>query len=137
MANEFNIQVIQDGTRNLVIKATGVLTASDLAQQVLIDPALTQGIDNTGNLKASAFRIQRMIYVVEEGLAVNLWWDATTPVRIEDLVKAGHMEYREFGGLPSNAGVGKTGKILIGTQGWTAGATLSFSVVMHLTKTQG
>jgi hypothetical protein len=137
MANEFNIQVIQDGTRNLILKATGVLTASDLAQQVLIDPALTQGIDNTGNLKASALSIQRLIYVVEEGLAVNLWWDATTPVRIDDLVKAGHMEYREFGGLSNNAGVGKTGKILIGTQGWTVGTTLSFSVVMHLTKKQG
>jgi hypothetical protein len=137
MANEFNIQVIQDGTRSLILKATGVLDTSDLAQQVLIDPALSQGIDNTGNLKASAFRIQRIVYVVEDSLAVNLWWDATTPVRIDDLVKAGNMEYREFGGLPNNAGVGKTGKILIGTQGWATGTILSFSVVMHLIKTQG
>jgi hypothetical protein len=136
MANEFNIQVIQDGTRNLVLKATGVLDTSDLAQQVLIDPALTQGIDNTGKLKAGSFRVQRIIYVVEDGLVANLWWDAATPMRIDDLVKAGHMEYREFGGLPNNAGVGKTGKILIGTQGWATGQILSFSLVMHLLKVQ-
>jgi hypothetical protein len=136
MANEFNIQVIQDGPRNLVLKATGVLDTSDLAQQVLIDPALTQGIDNTGKLKANSLRIQRIVYAVEDGLAVNLWWDATTPVRIDDLVKAGHMEYREFSGLTNNGGVGKTGKILIATQGWAAGQILSFSVVMHLLKAQ-
>jgi hypothetical protein len=136
MANEFNIQVIQDGPRNLVLKAAGVLDTSDLAQQVLIDPALTQGIDNTGKLKANSLRIQRIVYAVEDGLAVNLWWDAATPVRIDDLVKSGNMEYREFGGLTNNGGVGKTGKILIATQGWASGQILSFSVIMHLLKAQ-
>lgn len=136
MANEFTIQTIQDGPRNAVIKISGVLDTSDLAQQVLIDPALLAGIDNTGLQKAAKLRLERVIWNCEPPLAVNMWWDATVPVRIEDLTGQGHKEFRSFGGLTNNAGAGVTGKVLIGSQGWTLGAILSFTATLEFIKQQ-
>lgn len=136
MANEFTIQTIQDGPRNVVIKISGVLDTSDLAQQVLIDPALLAGIDNTGTLKAAKLRLMRVIFNVEPLLTVNMWWDATTPVRIEDLTAQGHKEFAAFGGLTNNAGAGVTGKVLIATQGWVATAILSFTATLEFVKQQ-
>ncbi len=134
MANEFTVQTIQDGPRNTIIKAQGVLDTSDLAQQTLIDPALLAGMDFSGLVKAKKLRIKRIILNVEDGLSVYLWWDATTPVRIESYQGRGHMEFGNFGGLTNNAGAGVTGKVLISTQGWTAGAILSFSLVIEFIK---
>ena len=136
MANDVTIQTILDGPRNAVIKVSGVLDTSNLAQQVLIDPAALCGIDNTGNSKAAKLLINKITHNVEDALAVNLWWDATTPVRIEDLSGRGMQDHKHFGGLTNNAGAGVTGKILIATQGWTAGAILSFSVTLELKKQQ-
>jgi len=136
MANEVTIQTILDGPRNVVIKVSGVLDTSDLAQTVLIDPAVLSGIDHSGLVKAKKLRLERVIFNVEPTLAVNMWWDATTPVRIEDLTAQGHKEFRSFGGLTNNAGAGVTGKILYATQGWVAGAILSFTFTLELIKQQ-
>jgi hypothetical protein len=136
MANATSIQLMLDGPRNAVIKLEGVLDTSDVAQTVVVDPATLCGIDNTLTVKAAGFTIDRIVYNVEDTLAVLLFWDATVPASIEELTGRGHMEYRRTGGLPSNAGAGKTGKILMATQGWTTGAILSYSVVLELHKTQ-
>ena len=134
MANEVTVQIIQDGPRNVVLKGSGVLDTSDLLQGVLVDPALLAGIDNTGTLKAAKLRLLRVIFNVESGLAVNMWWDATTPVRIEDLTGQGHKEFAAFGGLPNNAGAGVTGKILYATQGFAVGSILSYTFTLELVK---
>lgn len=134
MANEVTIQIIQDGPRNTVLKVSGVLDTSDLAQSVLIDPAVMQEMGKTLG-KAGSFRLKRVIFNVEPALAVNMWWDATVPVRIEDLTAQGHKEFESFGGLTNNAGAGVTGKILYATQGWSAGAILSFTFTLELVKT--
>jgi hypothetical protein len=136
MANATSIQLILDGTRNAAVKLEGVLDTSDVAQYVVVDPAALCGIDNTLAVKAAGFTIDRIVYNVEDALAVTLFWDATTPVRIEELTGRGHMEYKKTGGLPSNAGAGKTGKILMSTQGWSSGMILSYSIVLELKKTQ-
>jgi len=136
MANDVTIQKIQDGPRNTTIKVQGKLDTSDLTQQTLVDPATLDGIDNTGTLKAQGLLIKRIIYNVEDLLSVSLLWDATTPVRIEDLEGRGYMGFGDFGGLTNNGGAGVTGKILISTQGWSSGAVLSFSLVIELVKTQ-
>jgi hypothetical protein len=136
MANETTIQIIGDGPRNTILKVQGVLDTSDLASMTLVDPALLCGIDNTGALKALKLRIKRIVLNIEDGLSVYLWWDATTPVRIESYQGRGHMEFNNFGGLTNNAGAGVTGKILISTQGWATGAILSFSMVVELIKQQ-
>lgn len=132
MANSLTTQVLVDGPRNVVIKVVGILDTSDLAATAIADPATLSAINPNGQL-ASQLRIDRIVYTVEEGLDVRLTWDATSPVYIIDLVKAGHQEFKRTGGLVNSAGAGKTGKIMVATEGWTAGVH-EFSLVLELVK---
>ena len=136
MANSVTIQILNDGPARTVLKFEGVLDTSDLASTTVIDPAVQASVDPMGSnyLKASQYRIDKILHNIEDSLSVNLFWDATTPVRIEELTGRGKAEYRDFGGLQNNSGAGKTGKITATTQGWAASGVLSFSVILYLTK---
>jgi hypothetical protein len=135
MANSTTTQILIDGPRNMVVKYEGVLDTSDVSYVAIIDPATASPMFHNGD-KASTFRVVKVTYSIEDGLSVNLFWDATTPVRIEELVGRGKMEYRNFGGLKNNAvgAAGFTGKIGASTQGWSG--VLSFSLVIELIKCQ-
>ncbi len=134
MANVSSVQVIEDGPRNAVVKVEGILDTSDLSPFTIADPATMWGMDNTGGVKYAKLAIQELLYNVEDGLELRLAWDATAPVRIEQLTGRGKMCFRSFGGLPNNAGAGVTGKILLATEGWKAAAIYSFSLVLTLRK---
>ena len=137
MANSTTIQILEDGAAHTVIKLEGVLDTSDVSSTVVVDPAAQSSVDPTGSnyLKATKYKLDKIIHNIEDGLSVNLFWDATTPVRIEELTGRAKVDYRDFGGLQNNAGAtGFTGKITYTTQGWVATQTLSFSVILYLTK---
>jgi len=137
MANIVTTEVILDGPRNAVIKVTGVLDTSDLASTTVIDPATLTGIDLSGTVKAAKFRVKELNYNVEDLLAVYLTWEATTPVVFERLVGRGKIESKRYGGLTNTAAVaGRTGKLLMTTQGWVAAAILSFTLVFEIVKEQ-
>lgn len=135
MANSTSIQIIIDGPRNAVVKFEGVLDSSDLSSTTVVDPATLAGIDNTGNLKASKLRITNIKHNIEDGLSVNFFWDATTPVRIEELTGRANPCYEGWGGLTNNSGAGQTGKITATTEGWGSGIK-SFSVILEMVKVQ-
>ena len=135
MANVTSIQIINDGSRNVTLKAEGILDTADLASATLVDPAALFGMDNTGTVKASKLRINRIIYNVEDGLSLNLAWDGATAARIEQLTGRGDMKFHDFGGITNNATT-PTGKILYSTQGWSTGAILSYSLVLEMVKEQ-
>jgi hypothetical protein len=136
MANSILVQTIVDGPRNTIIKVTGIIDTADVTVPITIaDPALLIGVDNTGGLKAAKLKIGRIVHTVEDALEVRLFWDATTPVLVEVLTGRAHLEYaKNFGGLINNAGAGVNGKITLTTQGWSASATLSFTIVIELIK---
>lgn len=127
MANVVGIQTLVDDARNTVVKVDMLLDTSDLGSTTVVDPALLSPA-------ASALRIDKMQFDVEDTLAVNLFWDAASPVSIWRLDGRGNVEAKEFGGLINNAGAGKTGKITMTTQGFTGGAALSASFVLSLAK---
>lgn len=133
MANVTSIQTLVDGPRNVVIKYDGILDTSDVSSTTLIDPASLSAID-VNNTLPTKVRIDRVFFDVEDGLAVYLYWDATTPVRIAELAGRGKMYAGKYGGLTNNAGAGKTGKVLVATQGWSAGTTLSFTLILECVK---
>lgn len=129
MANSVNTQIMLDGPRNFTMRVTGVLDTSDLAQAVLVDVA-------TLNYPPGQLALWGIEWAVEDTLAVNLLWDATTPVLLDTLTGRGKREKLErVGGIVNNAGAGKTGNVLYSTQGWATGAILSFDVVLKFTKT--
>lgn len=136
MANATSIQILEDGAVHTVLKLEGVLDTSDISSTLVVDPAAQSSVDPTGSnyLKASKYKIDKIIHNIEDGLSVNFFWDATTQVRIEELTGRAKVDYRDFGGLQNNAGTGVTGKINYTTQGWSTGAVLSFSVILYLTK---
>lgn len=136
MANVTSTQILIDGPRNVSVKLEGVLDTGDVANTVLLDPALLQGIDFSGSAKAAKLRIMKVQFAVEDTLAVNLLWDATVPVRIAEYVGRGKQCYESFGGLQNNAGAGVNGKILWNTQGASAGPILSFTLVVDCVKQQ-
>ena len=135
MANSTTIQILEDGAAHTVIKLEGVLDTSDVSSTVVVDPAAQSSVDPTGSnyLKATKYKLDKIIHNIEDGLAVNLFWDATTPVRIEELTGRAKVDYRDFGGLQNNAGAtGFTGKVIYTTEGWSG--IKSFSVILYLTK---
>ena len=141
MANSTSIQIIQDGQRNVVIKVEGVLDTADISGTTLqIDPAsLADMVNGVFGAKAKFLKICRILYNVEDTLSVNLLWDATSPVRIEELVGRGKMDYNWFGGISQDTVTGgrpsgTTGKINITTQGWASSAVLSFSIILEMEK---
>jgi hypothetical protein len=134
------VTAITDATHivvNQAAKATNAAAAITITGTtgniVLLDPLLLSAVDQAGTL-ASKLRIDRIVYDVEDLLAVNLIWEGTTNANIWHLVGRGKLEFgKQFGGLSNNATV-PTGKILLTTQGWASSAILSFSFTMECTK---
>lgn len=133
MANVTSTQILVDGPRNVVIKYDGILDTSDLSLTTLVDPATLSALDANGTL-ATKLRIDKIVFDIEDTLALYLSWDANTDVRIGQFVGRGKIDAHKFGGLTDNSGTGRTGKILVSTQGWAASAVLSFSVILEMVK---
>ena len=132
MANSTSIQLLEDGPRNVIVKFEGVLDTSDLASTTVLDPSTLSQIDYATNLNCTKLRIDNIIFEVEDALSVNLFWDATTPVRIGEFVGRGYAKYFKMAPLQNNAGAGVTGKITATTQGWVG--VLSFILYIHCVK---
>ena len=135
MANVTAIQILEDGDRNVIAKVTGKLDTSNVSSTTLLDPATLASVNASGlnSQKASTLAIETVTFDIEDGLTVNLYWDATTPVPAWYFSGRDKMNAEFTGFLQNNAGVGKTGKILYDTSGWTAG-TKSFSLVIQCIK---
>lgn len=129
MANTITTQILLDGPRNLVFRVNGYLDTSNIAQTVLVDPS-------TLNYPPGRLSLDGVEFIVQDGLEVNLLWDATAPVQFDTLIGRGKREkMRQFGGIWNNAGAGVTGKILYSTTGWTAGV-LNFDIILRCIKRQ-
>ena len=130
MANSVSNQILIDGPKNFVMKVTGYLDTSNLTQAVLVDPS-------TLNYPPGRLSLEEIVFAVQDGLEVNLLWDATVPVQLETLIGRGKKDkmYR-YAGVWNNAGAGVTGKILYSTLGWTTGNILSFDFTMTCVKRQ-
>lgn len=110
---------------------TFTLTAGNI---VVVDPSALSILDYFQNRYATKLAIKKITYNVEDNLSINLFWDATTPVRIEEIVGRGKMDHMKSQPLQNNAGTGVTGRILAASQGWAASGVLSFSMIIELIK---
>jgi hypothetical protein len=145
MANQITTQILVDSERNVVLKLDGFLDTSDVSSlTTLLDPATLASVNATGlnSQKATSLAISKVIFDVEDALAVDLYWDATTPVPIWHFTGRGKIDARHFGnlqlkgsgGTANTAPAGATGKILYDTQGWSTGAKLSFTLMIECIK---
>lgn len=132
MANSTTIQTLVDGPRNTILKLDGLLDTSDQGSTIIVDPA-TLSDYNINGVKATKLRINKINFDVEDGLDVELFWDASSPVRIGNFVGRGKVDAWRYGGIVNNA-TSPTGKITLQTQGWSTGALLSYTIVLELVK---
>jgi len=135
MANSVQIQTLVDSERNLVVKLVGLLDTSNVSLATLIDPALLAAVNASGlnSQQPTKVAIKKVTYDVEDGLAVNLYWDATADVPIWRFVGRGFVMGEQIGFLQNNAGAGVNGKVLYDTDGYSSGS-LSFSLLIECIK---
>lgn len=134
MANAITVQTLMDGPRNTVLKVDGYLDTSDYSATSIVDPASLSPIDPSNRTLATQLILRKVQFSVDEGLAVTLLWDATTAVRIVDMVKSGKLDLTKFGGIPNTKATGWTGKILLSTEGWSSGKIYEFTLIVEMVK---
>jgi len=86
---------------------------------------------NSAGKACSEVRVMRVSHAIV-GMSVQMFLDATSNVLLMELAESsnGHMDFKDFGGLPNNAGSGKTGDILFTTKGHSSGDTYSITLEM-------
>ena len=129
MADAVTSQTIIDGERNCVMKFTNVSDGTGESAVAKVDVSALQA--NTAGTSCSEVRVMRVSHAVV-GMSVQMFLDATDNVLLAELAESsnGHMDFRDFGGLPNNAGSGKTGDILFTTKGHSSGDTYSITLEM-------
>jgi len=128
MANTISTQVILDSTRNTIIKITIAGDGSGDESNTIIFNASDYIGGNTSN------KIWRIEYSLNN-FDADLLWDADTNVPIITLSKNYEQDvcYEFVGGLVNNAGTGKTGDILMSTDGMV-GTPTTGHIVLYIKK---
>ena len=131
MADAVTSQTIIDGERNCIMKFTNVSDGTGESAVAKVDvSALTS---NSAGVSCSEVRVLRVSHAIV-GMSVQLFLNATSNVLLIELAESsnGHMDFKDFGGLPNNAGSGKNGDILFTTKGHSSGDT--YSIVLEMVK---
>ena len=123
MADAVTSQKIVDTDRKLVYKFTNI---SDGTGESSVQKVDVSGL-NTNNEGETCTRITlSQLWYDIGGIRVTLEWAASSNVVCAVLggsaaggVVSGHMDFREWGGLPNNAGSGITGDLDLTTHGHT------------------
>ena len=88
---------------------------------------------NAAGISCSEVRVMRVSHAIV-GMSVQLFLNATANVLLMELAESsnGHMDFKDFGGIPNNAASGKNGDILFTTVGHSSGDT--YSIVLEMVK---
>jgi len=132
MADSVTTQTLLDGERLVVMKFTNL---SDGTGEVAVNKILP------ASLAANAFgaacidlKINK-IWSTTTGMGVNILWDGTADVLAWTVPSDTNywMEFGEhLGGIPNNAGAGKTGNLAFSTVGASSGD--SYSIIIECIK---
>ena len=131
MADAVTTQTIIDGERNCVMKFTNVSDGTGESAVAKVDVSALAA--NANGKACSEVRIKRISHAIV-GMSVQLFFNASTNVLAMELAESsnGHMDFKDFGGIPNNAGSGKNGDILFTTKGHSSGDT--YSITLEMTK---
>ena len=131
MADAVTSQTIIDGERNCVMKFTNVSDGSGESAVAKVDVSALES--NAAGTSCSEVRVMRVSHAIV-GMSVQLFLNATSNVLLMELAESsnGHMDFKDFGGIPNNAGSGKDGDILFTTKGHSSGDT--YSIVLEMVK---
>jgi hypothetical protein len=131
MADAVTSQTIIDGEKNCVMKFTNVSDGTGESAVAKVDVSALAS--NAIGVACSEVRVMRISHAIV-GMSVQLFLNASSNVLLVELAESsnGHMDFKDFGGLPNNAGSGKNGDILFTTKGHSSGDT--YSITLEMTK---
>jgi len=132
MADSVTTQTLLDGERLVVMKFTNL---SDGTGEVAVNKILPANLAANSFGKACTDLKINKIWSTTTGMAVNLLWDADADVLAWTIPSDTNywMEFGEhLGGIPNNAGTGKTGNLAFSTVGASAGD--AYSVIIECIK---
>lgn len=120
MADAVTSQTILDGERLFIGKFTNISDGTGETAALKIDVSTLN--PNSFGLACNGVKINK-IWAQTVGMSIDILWDATTDLLCETVPENQFylMDYSSFGGLPNNAGAGKTGDVLFTTVGAAAG----------------
>jgi hypothetical protein len=132
MADAVTSQTILDGERLFIGKFTNISDSGGETGVVKIDVSALNP-SASGNA-CNGVKINK-IWAQTYGMGVDILWDATTDLLCETIPENQFylMDYSSFGGLPNNAGAGKTGDVLFSTVGAAAGDR--YTIIIEAIKT--
>lgn len=101
------VQILESGNRNHVIHVIG---ENDTTGGTIVDVSALAASTRDGAVVE--VRLDRIQYSTDA--TVNLDWDATVNLTFQVLAPGqDDKDYRYTGGIPNNAGAGKTGDVLV------------------------
>jgi hypothetical protein len=132
MADAVTSQTILDGERLFIAKFTNLSDGTGETAVTKIDVSTLN--PNSFGLACNGVKINK-IYGTTHGLQIRILWDATTDQFAWVIPQNSNylMDFSSFGGIPNNAGAGKTGDLAFTTQDASAGD--SYTVVLECLKT--
>jgi hypothetical protein len=132
MADAVTSQTILDGERLFIGKFTNFSDGTGETGVIKIDVSTLN--PNSFGLACNGVKLNK-IYGTTHGLEVQILWDATTDVFAWQIPQNSNylMDFSSFGGIPNNAGAGKTGDVLFTTR--DAGAGDMYTIVLECIKT--
>jgi hypothetical protein len=113
------------GQNKVVINVTGVFSAADETDTVLIDLSALTGPDGTA---PTAVRVDEITWTVFDIDYVQLEWDHDTDDVVERLSGQGYMDFRPAGGKNDPRSTGGTGDLILSTIGGAAGGAFSLLI---------
>ena len=129
MADAVTAQTIFDGDKKVIQKFTNISDGSGESAVVKVD---VSALNANGHSQTCTGVTIEKIWWQCNGMKVQLLFDASSNVFCIELGEnqSGYHDYTTFGGLPNNAGSGKTGDILLTTKGHSSGDTYSITLEM-------
>tara|TARA_R100001440_G_scaffold10266_5_gene18791 strand:+ start:1352 stop:1756 length:405 start_codon:yes stop_codon:yes gene_type:complete len=131
MADAVTSQTIIDGSSKAVLKFTNV---SDGTGESAVTKVDVSALSNNSLGQACTGATIEKIWWQCNGMKVKILFDATSDVFCIELGEnqSGYHDYSIFGGLPNNAGSGKTGDIQFTTVGHSSADT--YTVILQVKK---
>ena len=132
MADAVTSQTILDGERLFIAKFTNISDGTGETGVIKIDVSTLT--PNAFNLACNGVKLNK-IFGTTHGMEVRILWDATTDQFAWQIPQNSNylMDLSSFGGIPNNAGAGKTGDVLFSTSDASAGDM--YSIVLECIKT--
>ncbi len=121
------LQLLHDGARNVIVKATFLSGGLDQPITTIVSAASLQPPASIH------MKVVNIDYDITPGGVVRVYWDSPPfPTDMLDLNGFDHKDFRYFGGIQNNGGATATGDILVSTQGFTLG--YEYTIILHMWK---